>query len=91
MLFGLVGTLPPSLTFTGVLQGFIAKMRKTGRRLVVFYGSQTGTAEEFAGKNKIIKLLENRFIGGDANVRYDTSFAWRNRREPVSSVPFFVN
>jgi hypothetical protein len=54
MLFGLVGTLPPSLTFTGVLQGFIAKMRKTGRRLVVFYGSQTGTAEEFAGKNKII-------------------------------------
>jgi hypothetical protein len=51
-----------------VLQGFIAKMRKTGRRLVVFYGSQTGTAEEFAGKNKIIKLLEDRFTGGDATV-----------------------
>ena len=33
-----------------MLQGFIAKMRKTGRRLVVFYGSQTGTAEEFAGR-----------------------------------------
>jgi len=31
-------------------KGFIAKMRKTNRRLVVFYGSQTGTAEEFAGR-----------------------------------------
>ena len=31
-------------------KGFLAKMRKTGRRLVVFYGSQTGTAEEFAGR-----------------------------------------
>jgi hypothetical protein len=52
-----------------VLQGFIAKMRKTGRRLVVFYGSQTGTAEEFAGKNKNIKVLEDRFTRGDATVR----------------------
>jgi NADPH-ferrihemoprotein reductase len=33
-----------------VEKGFLAKMRKTGRRLVVFYGSQTGTAEEFAGR-----------------------------------------
>jgi len=31
-------------------KGFLAKMRKTGKRLVVFYGSQTGTAEEFAGR-----------------------------------------
>lgn len=31
-------------------KGFISKMRKSGRRLVVFYGSQTGTAEEFAGR-----------------------------------------
>merc|ERR1719158_2231147 len=33
-----------------VEKGFLAKMRKTGKRLVVFYGSQTGTAEEFAGR-----------------------------------------
>ena len=31
-------------------KGFLSKMRKTGRRMVVFYGSQTGTAEEFAGR-----------------------------------------
>jgi len=31
-------------------KGFLAKMKKTGKRLVVFYGSQTGTAEEFAGR-----------------------------------------
>jgi len=31
-------------------KGFISKLRKTERRLVVFYGSQTGTAEEFAGR-----------------------------------------
>ncbi|XP_063154353.1 NADPH--cytochrome P450 reductase isoform X2 [Candoia aspera] len=29
---------------------FIEKMKKTGRNIVVFYGSQTGTAEEFAGR-----------------------------------------
>lgn len=28
--------------------GFPAKMKRSGRRMVVFYGSQTGTAEEFA-------------------------------------------
>jgi len=33
-----------------VEKGFLSKMKKTGRRLVVFYGSQTGTAEEFAGR-----------------------------------------
>ena len=31
-------------------KGFLSKMKKTGRRMVVFYGSQTGTAEEFAGR-----------------------------------------
>jgi len=31
-------------------KGFLAKMKKTNRRMVVFYGSQTGTAEEFAGR-----------------------------------------
>lgn len=29
-------------------EGFIMKMKKSKRRMVVFYGSQTGTAEEFA-------------------------------------------
>jgi len=31
-------------------KGFLGKMKKTKRRMVVFYGSQTGTAEEFAGR-----------------------------------------
>ena len=29
---------------------FISKMKSSGRNVVVFYGSQTGTAEEFAGR-----------------------------------------
>lgn len=29
---------------------FIKKLQASGRSLVVFYGSQTGTAEEFAGR-----------------------------------------
>ncbi|XP_064461288.1 NADPH--cytochrome P450 reductase-like [Ornithodoros turicata] len=29
---------------------FISKMKSTGRNIVVFYGSQTGTAEEFAAR-----------------------------------------
>ena len=29
---------------------FISKMKASGRNIVVFYGSQTGTAEEFAGR-----------------------------------------
>lgn len=29
---------------------FINKMKASGRNIVVFYGSQTGTAEEFAGR-----------------------------------------
>ncbi len=31
-------------------KGFVTQMRNSKRRLVVFYGSQTGTAEEFAGR-----------------------------------------
>ena len=31
-------------------KGFVNKMINSNRRLVVFYGSQTGTAEEFAGR-----------------------------------------
>lgn len=30
--------------------GFITKMKASERNIVVFYGSQTGTAEEFAGR-----------------------------------------
>lgn len=29
---------------------FVEKMKKTGRNIVVFYGSQTGTGEEFANR-----------------------------------------
>ncbi|XP_035136173.2 NADPH--cytochrome P450 reductase isoform X1 [Callithrix jacchus] len=29
---------------------FVEKMKKTGRNVIVFYGSQTGTAEEFANR-----------------------------------------
>jgi NADPH-ferrihemoprotein reductase len=29
---------------------FIKKLKSSGRSLVVFYGSQTGTGEEFAGR-----------------------------------------
>jgi len=31
-------------------KGFMDKMKKSNRRMVVFYGSQTGTAEEFAAR-----------------------------------------
>ncbi|XP_062539722.1 NADPH--cytochrome P450 reductase isoform X1 [Armigeres subalbatus] len=37
-------------TMTMAENSFIKKLRSSGRRLVVFYGSQTGTAEEFAGR-----------------------------------------
>ena len=35
---------------SGAPKGFIDKMKKSKRRMVVFYGSQTGTAEEFAAR-----------------------------------------
>jgi NADPH-ferrihemoprotein reductase len=31
-------------------KGFMDKMKKSSRRMVVFYGSQTGTGEEFAAR-----------------------------------------
>lgn len=37
-------------TMTMAENSFIKKLKSSGRRLVVFYGSQTGTAEEFAGR-----------------------------------------
>lgn len=37
-------------TMTMAENSFIKKLKSSGHRLVVFYGSQTGTAEEFAGR-----------------------------------------
>lgn len=37
-------------TTTSSDNSFIKKLKASGRSLVVFYGSQTGTAEEFAGR-----------------------------------------
>uniref|UniRef100_A0A1B0GK97 NADPH--cytochrome P450 reductase n=2 Tax=Lutzomyia longipalpis TaxID=7200 RepID=A0A1B0GK97_LUTLO len=37
-------------TMTMAENSFIKKLKASGRSLVVFYGSQTGTAEEFAGR-----------------------------------------
>ncbi|XP_015928394.1 NADPH--cytochrome P450 reductase [Parasteatoda tepidariorum] len=37
-------------TFATDDSSFITKMKSTGRRVIVFYGSQTGTAEEFAAR-----------------------------------------
>ncbi|XP_066998024.1 NADPH--cytochrome P450 reductase isoform X2 [Anabrus simplex] len=41
---------PTALGVQPTDQSFVKKMRNSGRSLVVFYGSQTGTAEEFAGR-----------------------------------------
>ncbi|KAK9968462.1 hypothetical protein ABG768_002787 [Culter alburnus] len=47
--------VPEMRTFTAVTPqiretSFIEKMKKTNRNIVVFYGSQTGTAEEFSNR-----------------------------------------
>ena len=42
--------LAATASSSGGGSGFISKMRNSKRRMVVFYGSQTGTAEEFAGR-----------------------------------------
>ncbi|XP_006640872.1 NADPH--cytochrome P450 reductase isoform X1 [Lepisosteus oculatus] len=44
--FKKISTVAPSTRETS----FIEKMKKTGKNIVVFYGSQTGTAEEFANR-----------------------------------------
>nr|CAG4638293.1 EOG090X027R [Cyclestheria hislopi] len=41
---------PTLLSNKGNDSSFISKMKSSGRNIVIFYGSQTGTAEEFAGR-----------------------------------------
>lgn len=42
---------PTSLTMQSTADNsFVKKLQSSGRSLVVFYGSQTGTGEEFAGR-----------------------------------------
>ena len=43
-------TAAPSASSSSADRGFVTKMKNSKRRMVVFYGSQTGTAEEFAGR-----------------------------------------
>lgn len=40
----------PAATIEVTENSFITKLQYSGRSLVVFYGSQTGTGEEFAGR-----------------------------------------
>nr|XP_027203327.1 NADPH--cytochrome P450 reductase-like [Dermatophagoides pteronyssinus] len=42
--------LEPSLQRSQSESGFISKMKSGSRNMIVFYGSQTGTAEEFAAR-----------------------------------------
>ncbi|MEJ1272644.1 P450 (cytochrome) oxidoreductase [Cricetulus griseus] len=44
--FSKIPTTTPSVKESS----FVEKMKKTGRNIIVFYGSQTGTAEEFANR-----------------------------------------
>ncbi|XP_037798527.1 NADPH--cytochrome P450 reductase-like [Penaeus monodon] len=41
---------PTSLPMRTNDSNFVGKMKSSGRNVIVFYGSQTGTAEEFAGR-----------------------------------------
>nr|CAG4641507.1 EOG090X027R [Eurycercus lamellatus] len=44
-------TIQPTLASSKANEtNYITKMKNSGRNIVVFYGSQTGTAEEFAGR-----------------------------------------
>lgn len=43
-------TIAPTIADQGSDDSFIAKMKTSGRGVIAFYGSQTGTAEEFAGR-----------------------------------------
>ncbi|XP_076364602.1 cytochrome P450 reductase isoform X1 [Tachypleus tridentatus] len=43
-------SIEPAFTRSVSETGFISKLKSSGRNMVVFYGSQTGTAEEFAAR-----------------------------------------
>lgn len=42
--------LAPTAKFSQEDTSFIGKMKKAGKSVAIFYGSQTGTAEEFSGR-----------------------------------------
>ncbi|XP_077338307.1 NADPH--cytochrome P450 reductase isoform X1 [Lithobates pipiens] len=42
--------IQPTVATTSRESSFVEKMKKTGKNIVVFYGSQTGTGEEFANR-----------------------------------------
>lgn len=47
----IVSYRPTSVSLQSTTESsFIKKLQTSGRSLVVFYGSQTGTGEEFAGR-----------------------------------------
>uniref|UniRef100_A0A672PJC8 NADPH--cytochrome P450 reductase n=1 Tax=Sinocyclocheilus grahami TaxID=75366 RepID=A0A672PJC8_SINGR len=67
---------------------FIEKMKKTNRNIVVFYGSQTGTAEEFA--NRLAKDAQRYGMKGVAAdpEEYDLSELSRLKEIPNSMAVF---
>uniref|UniRef100_A0A673MIN1 NADPH--hemoprotein reductase n=1 Tax=Sinocyclocheilus rhinocerous TaxID=307959 RepID=A0A673MIN1_9TELE len=67
---------------------FIEKMKKTNRNIVVFYGSQTGTAEEFA--NRLAKDAQRYGMKGMAAdpEEYDLSELSRLKEIPNSMTVF---
>ncbi|KAF4108336.1 NADPH--cytochrome P450 reductase isoform X1 [Onychostoma macrolepis] len=67
---------------------FVEKMKKTNRNIVVFYGSQTGTAEEFA--NRLAKDAQRYGMKGMAAdpEEYDLSELSRLKEIPNSMAVF---
>uniref|UniRef100_A0A8C1JHB7 NADPH--hemoprotein reductase n=1 Tax=Cyprinus carpio TaxID=7962 RepID=A0A8C1JHB7_CYPCA len=85
--------VPEMKPFTPVTQqiretSFIEKMKKTNRNVVVFYGSQTGTAEEFA--NRLAKDAQRYGMKGMPTdpEEYDMSELSRLKEIPNSMAVF---
>ncbi|XP_043574697.1 NADPH--cytochrome P450 reductase-like isoform X2 [Chiloscyllium plagiosum] len=62
---------------------FIEKMKKTGKNIVVFYGSQTGTAEEFA--NRLSKDAQRYGMRGMATDPEEYDMSELNRLTEVEN------